>query len=114
MTVADTGVGMDEAALARAFEPFFSTKTGGSGLGLANARRSVELQGGTIALASAPGVGTTVTISVAGGGCLPMRPQTREAHLDECRQQVRVREDDQRDARLGRNERDEHPRSRRR
>jgi nitrogen fixation/metabolism regulation signal transduction histidine kinase len=64
ITVADTGVGMDEAALARAFEPFFSTKTGGSGLGLANARRNIELQGGTIAIASAPGQGTTVTISV--------------------------------------------------
>jgi signal transduction histidine kinase len=64
VTVADTGVGMDDAALARAFEPFFSTKTGGSGLGLANARRSIELQGGTIAITSAPGAGTTVTINL--------------------------------------------------
>ncbi len=64
VTVADTGVGMDEAALARAFEPFFSTKTGGSGLGLANARRSIELQGGTIGITSASGAGTTVTINL--------------------------------------------------
>ena len=67
VTVTDTGVGMDEAALARAFEPFFSTKTGGSGLGLANARRSIELQGGTIGISSMPGRGTTVTITLRAG-----------------------------------------------
>ena len=60
----DTGVGMDEDALARAFEPFFSTKTGGSGLGLANARRNIEIGGGAVSIASAPGVGTTVTVSL--------------------------------------------------
>jgi signal transduction histidine kinase len=64
VTVTDTGVGMDDAALARAFEPFFSTKTGGSGLGLANARRSIELQGGTIGISSGAGRGTAVTISL--------------------------------------------------
>ncbi len=62
LTVSDTGVGMGPDALARAFEPYFSTKTGGSGLGLANARRNVELCGGTIAVESEPGRGTTVTI----------------------------------------------------
>jgi signal transduction histidine kinase len=60
--IADTGVGMEPAALARAFEPYFSTKTGGSGLGLANAKRHVERHGGSIAMASAPGRGTRVTL----------------------------------------------------
>jgi signal transduction histidine kinase len=64
VTIADTGVGMDDVAAARAFEPYFSTKTGGSGLGLANARRNVELCGGTMSLASEPGRGTTVTVSL--------------------------------------------------
>ena len=45
----DTGVGMDEEALARLFEPYFSTKAVGTGLGLSIARRNVELNGGTIA-----------------------------------------------------------------
>jgi signal transduction histidine kinase len=61
---ADTGVGMDAAALERAFEPYFSTKTGGSGLGLANARRNIEISGGRVAIASQPGVGTVVTVSL--------------------------------------------------
>ncbi len=64
LRLTDTGVGMDAAALARAFEPYFSTKTGGSGLGLANARRHIELGGGTVAIASTPGAGTTVTVSL--------------------------------------------------
>jgi signal transduction histidine kinase len=60
--VADTGVGMDETALAHAFEPYFSTKTGGSGLGLANARRTVERHGGRLSIDSLPGRGTTITL----------------------------------------------------
>ncbi|HVW06065.1 MAG TPA: HAMP domain-containing sensor histidine kinase [Vicinamibacterales bacterium] len=60
--IADTGVGMDPAALTRAFEPYFSTKTGGSGLGLANAKRHIERHGGSIAMASTPGRGTRVTL----------------------------------------------------
>jgi nitrogen fixation/metabolism regulation signal transduction histidine kinase len=62
--VADTGVGMDADAAARAFEPYFSTKTAGSGLGLANARRNVETCGGRVSLTSQPGRGTTVTVAV--------------------------------------------------
>jgi signal transduction histidine kinase len=53
---------MDEEALARAFEPYFSTKATGTGLGLPIARRNVELNGGTISVDSARGRGTTVTV----------------------------------------------------
>ena len=44
----DTGVGMDEEALGKMFEPYFSTKATGTGLGLTIAKRNVELNGGTI------------------------------------------------------------------
>jgi signal transduction histidine kinase len=60
----DGGVGMDAESVRRAFEPYFSTKTAGSGLGLANAKRNLELCGGTIAMASVPGRGTTVTVTL--------------------------------------------------
>jgi signal transduction histidine kinase len=56
----DTGVGMDEEALARVFEPYFSTKTTGTGLGLPIARRNVELNGGTIDVEGVKGRGTLV------------------------------------------------------
>jgi len=62
LTVADTGVGMDEEALGRVFEPYFSTKTTGTGLGLPIARRNVELSGGSIDVSSAKGQGTMVTL----------------------------------------------------
>ncbi|HZT77775.1 MAG TPA: ATP-binding protein [Vicinamibacterales bacterium] len=60
--VSDTGVGMDADALAKIFEPYFSTKATGTGLGLTIAKRNVELNGGTIAVSSQRGVGTTVTV----------------------------------------------------
>jgi nitrogen fixation/metabolism regulation signal transduction histidine kinase len=64
MAFSDTGVGMDQTARERAFEPYFSTKTGGSGLGLANAKRHIEMHGGTVAVASEPGHGTTFTLGL--------------------------------------------------
>ena len=60
--VADTGGGMDPEALARAFEPYFSTKGTGTGLGLPIAKRNVELSGGTIAIESSRDQGTAVTV----------------------------------------------------
>jgi signal transduction histidine kinase len=62
--VTDTGVGMDREALARVFEPYFSTKTTGTGLGLPIARRNIELSGGAIQVESEKGRGTRVTISL--------------------------------------------------
>ncbi|HEX4348335.1 MAG TPA: ATP-binding protein [Vicinamibacterales bacterium] len=64
VTVTDTGAGMDADALKRIFEPYFSTKATGTGLGLTIAKRNVELNGGTIQVASARGTGTTVTITL--------------------------------------------------
>ena len=54
---------MDQEALARAFEPYFSTKTTGTGLGLPIAKRNVELSGGTLHVESAVERGTTVTFT---------------------------------------------------
>jgi signal transduction histidine kinase len=62
--VSDTGAGMDAEALARAFEPYFSTKTTGTGLGLPIAKRNVELMGGTISVVSERERGTTVELTL--------------------------------------------------
>jgi nitrogen fixation/metabolism regulation signal transduction histidine kinase len=62
--VSDTGSGMDADALARAFEPYFSTKASGTGLGLPIAKRNVESSGGTISIASVRGEGTTVEMTL--------------------------------------------------
>jgi CheY-like chemotaxis protein len=61
ISVADTGSGMTEEAAAHAFEPFFSTKEFGSGLGLASVHGIVHQSNGYVALDSS-GAGTTVTL----------------------------------------------------
>ena len=62
LEVRDTGIGMDPETQARVFEPFFSTKFTGRGLGLAAVLGIIRAHRGAIAVASAPGQGTTFTV----------------------------------------------------
>jgi signal transduction histidine kinase len=64
LQIADEGKGMTEEELARAFDPFYTTKENGTGLGLAVTYGIVEGHGGSITLASTPGEGTTVSINL--------------------------------------------------
>ena len=58
----DTGGGMSAESLSRVFEPYFTTKSTGSGLGLLIVRRIVREHGGEIAIESNEGKGLTLTI----------------------------------------------------
>jgi signal transduction histidine kinase len=62
LTVSDTGNGIAAANLRRVFEPFYSDKPNGSGLGLTIAQRIVGAHGGRIEVDSEPGLGTRVTM----------------------------------------------------
>jgi signal transduction histidine kinase len=64
LTITDTGVGMSPEDLERCFELYWSTKKGGTGLGLATTRRIVEQHGGTISAVSEPGRGTSFAITL--------------------------------------------------
>ena len=61
----DDGCGIADEALSSVFEPFFTTKSMGTGLGLTNARKVIELHNGKIDITSDPSRGTKVTISLA-------------------------------------------------
>jgi two-component system sensor histidine kinase PilS (NtrC family) len=64
--VSDTGDGIAAVDVAHIFEPFFSTKAGGSGLGLALVHRIVTEHGGVIDVQSAPGLGTKMMVRLPG------------------------------------------------
>jgi signal transduction histidine kinase len=70
-TVTDTGQGMTAEEIRSAFEPYFSTKETGVGLGLALTRKIVADHGGTVDLTSTPGRGTTASIRLPLGGRTP-------------------------------------------
>lgn len=68
--VGDTGAGISHEVMGSLYEPFRTTKKGGNGLGLLIVRRIVKDHGGTMAIASKPGLGTTVTITLPRLDCV--------------------------------------------
>jgi PAS domain S-box-containing protein len=62
ITFRDTGIGMDETTAKNIFNPFFTTKDKGTGLGLALTRKIIEDHRGTIEVVSKKGMGTTFTV----------------------------------------------------
>jgi len=66
LIVGDTGIGMDEDILAKALDPFFTTKSvgQGTGLGLSTAYGFVSQSGGYMRIDSAPGKGTTIAMYI--------------------------------------------------
>lgn len=67
--VTDTGTGIPPEEMESIFRPYFSTKAGGTGLGLPTARRIIEEHGGSVRVQSEPGKGSRFTIA------LPTKPQ---------------------------------------
>jgi signal transduction histidine kinase len=64
IVIADRGVGISPNDLSHVFDPYFTTKRGGTGLGLPIAKNIVEGLGGTIAVSSSPGRGTEILIDL--------------------------------------------------
>jgi signal transduction histidine kinase len=62
VSVTDDGEGMNPETRGKAFTPFFTTREGGTGLGLPLVQRIVEEHGGSVDVATTPGKGTTVTM----------------------------------------------------
>ena len=65
--ISDTGAGMSEEQTRNIFEPFYTTKPQGLGLGMPFAKKIVEQHGGTISVDSRPGEGTTIRVELPAG-----------------------------------------------
>jgi PAS domain S-box-containing protein len=72
MIFSDTGVGMSKKTLEKLWTPLFTTKARGMGFGLAVCKRFVEAHGGSISVKSAPGKGTTFTVTI------PIQPKIKK------------------------------------
>lgn len=62
--VVDNGAGIDKTTLKRIFDPYFTTKSQGTGLGLVNSSKIIEAHGGSISVLSEKSLGTTFTIQI--------------------------------------------------
>jgi signal transduction histidine kinase len=80
LDVIDTGQGMSEEVRNRIFDAFFSTRSGGSGLGLPTTRKIIEAHGGTIQVQSEPGKGSqfTVRLPVPAAGPVAQNPHSQD------------------------------------
>ena len=83
--VADSGCGMDADTRTRIFDPFFSTKFAGRGLGLASVLGIVRAHRGAIELESAPGEGTTFRVLFPGTARRFSSPAARESEIQNWR-----------------------------
>jgi signal transduction histidine kinase len=72
ITIRDRGKGISQEDLKRIFDPYFSRKHSGTGLGMSIAKRIIERHYGNITVVSKEGQGTTVTV------LLPLRPEPQQ------------------------------------
>jgi signal transduction histidine kinase len=79
--IRDTGIGIPEESLQHIFDPFFTSKDEGSGLGLAVSHQIVQEHGGFVTVESTVGRGTAFFVHVPAGK--PSRPVTNRARVNE-------------------------------
>ena len=81
IVVRDRGIGISPADLPRVFEPYFTTKRAGTGVGLPIAKNIITGLDGKLAIRSEPGVGTEVSLDLRDDGGAQMEAGIRESRL---------------------------------
>jgi signal transduction histidine kinase/ActR/RegA family two-component response regulator len=95
ISISDNGRGIPEEVLRRIFDPYFTTKTGGNGLGLATAYAIVVKHGGHISVDSKPGVGSTFIIDLPASLEAPMSQAPIAAPVETGTGRLLVMDDDE-------------------
>jgi two-component system cell cycle sensor histidine kinase/response regulator CckA len=94
VTIADQGVGIAKEHLQRVFDPYFTTKDQGSGLGLATCYSIITKHGGFITLKSKPGVGTAVHFYLPAGQSAIVAAEVRTSGRANIGKRILVMDDD--------------------
>jgi PAS domain S-box-containing protein len=94
ITVSDCGVGIPQEHLGRIFEPYFTTKKSGHGLGLATAYSIVTNHGGLITVQSSPGIGTTFSIHLPAAPGSAVHAESQAHTPDRGRGKILVMDDE--------------------
>ena len=95
ISIRDYGCGIPTDNLPRIFDPYFTTKAGGSGLGLATAYAIVAKHGGRILVDSKPGVGTVVTVELPASREVPVRQDPVVAQAQTGTERLLVMDDEE-------------------
>jgi signal transduction histidine kinase/ActR/RegA family two-component response regulator len=95
ISIRDYGRGISADVLRRIFDPYFTTKPGGAGLGLATAYAIVLKHGGHIAVESAPGTGTVFTVDLPASQETPLAETSNSAPIQTGTERLLVMDDEE-------------------
>jgi signal transduction histidine kinase/ActR/RegA family two-component response regulator len=95
VSIRDQGHGISPDVLRRIFDPYFTTKPGGSGLGLATAYAIVAKHGGRLAVESTPGAGTVFTVDLPASLEAPLSQMTTTVPMQTGTERLLVMDDDE-------------------
>jgi signal transduction histidine kinase/ActR/RegA family two-component response regulator len=95
ISIRDDGPGIPPDVLLRIFDPYFTTKPGGTGLGLATAYAIVVKHGGRLSVESTPGVGTIFTVDLSASLETPLSPPSITVSMQTGTERLLVMDDDE-------------------
>jgi signal transduction histidine kinase/ActR/RegA family two-component response regulator len=95
ISIRDDGPGIPPDVLQRIFDPYFTTKPGGNGLGLATAYAIVIKHGGRLSVESTPGVGTEFTVDLPASLETPLSPPSITVSMQTGTERLLVMDDDE-------------------
>ncbi|MEC4672856.1 MAG: response regulator [Nitrospirota bacterium] len=95
ITIQDTGVGITPEHLPRIFDPYFTTKVNGTGIGLATTYSIIKNHGGKISVDSTPGKGTTIVLTIPASPASTRMPRIADDNTSSGQGKILVMDDEE-------------------